>query len=102
MAKAAASPILQFIRRVVEDPQVRQLPDGGLLPLFDPKRARAAFPPLWRGRGPMVLDVCRGVWGAGPAADAVFEATSLVLPQKGGSIRKGASRGSWLQGAARR
>src|SRR5262249_42773138 len=102
MAKAAASPILQFIRRVVEDPQVRQLPDGGLLQRFHAQRDQAAFHTLLRRHGPMVLDVCRGVLGDGPDADDAFQATFLVLTQKGGSIRKGASLGSWLHGVARR
>src|SRR5262249_57387862 len=102
MAKAAASPILQFIRRVVEDPQVRQLPDGGLLQRFHAQRDQAAFHTLLRRHGPMVLDVCRGVLGDGPDADDAFQATFLVLALKGGSIRKGASLGSWLHGVAHR
>src|SRR5262245_62140830 len=102
MARAAASPILQLIRRVVEDPQVRQLPDRALLQRFRSQHDDAAFHTLLRRHGPMVLDVCRGVLGDGPDADDAFQATFLVLAQKAGSIRKEVSLGSWLHGVAYR
>jgi RNA polymerase sigma factor (sigma-70 family) len=102
MATAAASPILQLIRRVVEDPQERDLPDRELLQRFHAQNDQAAFHTLLRRHGPMVLDVCRGVLGDGPDADDAFQATFLVLAQKAGSIRKGASLGSWLHGVAHR
>jgi cytochrome c peroxidase len=102
MAKAAASPILQLIRRVVEDPQVRELPDHDLLQRFHSQHDEAAFHTLLRRQGPMVLDVCRGVLGDGPDAEDAFQATFLVLAQKAGSIRKVAALGSWLHGVAHR
>src|SRR5262249_12264348 len=98
----AASPILQLIRRVGEDPKVRDLPDRDLLERFQAQRDQAAFHTLLRRHGPMVLDVCRGVLGDRPDADDAFQATFLVLAQKAGSIRKGASLGSWLHGVAHR
>src|SRR3954451_8932381 len=98
MGKTAASPIMQLIRRVVEDPQVRELPDQELLDRSHSGHDDAAFRTLLRRHGPMVLDVCRGVLGGGPDAEDAFQATFLVLAQKGGSIRKGASLGSWLHG----
>jgi RNA polymerase sigma factor (sigma-70 family) len=100
--KAVVSPILQLIRRVVEDPQVRELPDRDLLRRFHSQHDDAAFHTLLGRHGAMVLDVCRGVLGDGPDADDAFQATFLVLAQKAGSIRKGASLGSWLHGVARR
>jgi RNA polymerase sigma factor (sigma-70 family) len=102
MARAAASPILQLIRRVVEDPQVRELPDRDLLQRFRSQHDEAAFHTLLRRHGPMVLDVCRGVLGDGPEVEDAFQATFLVLAQRAGSIRKGASLGSWLHGVAHR
>jgi RNA polymerase sigma factor (sigma-70 family) len=102
MARAAASPIVQFIRRVVEDPQVRELPDRDLLQRFHSQHEEAAFRTLLRRHGPMVLDVCRGVLGDGPDAEDAFQATFLVLAQKGGSIRKAAALASWLHGVAHR
>jgi RNA polymerase sigma factor (sigma-70 family) len=100
--KAAASPILQLIRRVVEDPQVRDLSDRDLLQRFRSQHDEVAFHALLGRHGAMVVDVCRGVLGDGPDADDAFQATFLVLAQKAGSIRKGASLGSWLHGVARR
>src|SRR5262245_50599253 len=102
MARAAASPILQLIRRAVEDPQVRELPDRDLLHRFHCQHDEAAFHTLLRRHGPMVLDVCRGVLGDGPDADDAFQTTFLVLAQKGGSIRKAAALGSWLHGVSHR
>jgi len=102
MVKATASPILQLIRRVVEDPQVRDLPDRDLLERFHAQQDQAAFHTLLRRHGPMVLDVCRGVLGEGPDAEDAFQATFLILAQQAGSIRKGASLGSWLHGVAHR
>jgi RNA polymerase sigma factor (sigma-70 family) len=102
MAKAATSPVLHIIRRVVEDPKVRELPDRDLLQRFRTQHDQAAFHTLLRRHGPTVLDVCRSVLGDGPDAEDAFQATFLVLAQKAGSIRKGASLGSWLHGVAYR
>src|SRR5262249_46301366 len=100
--KTRAGPILQLIRRVIEDPKVRELPDRDLLQRFQSQHDEAAFHTLLRRHGPMVLDVCRGVLGDGADADDAFQATFLVLAQKAGSIRNGASLGSWLHGVAQR
>jgi RNA polymerase sigma factor (sigma-70 family) len=102
MVRAAASPILRLIRRVVEDHKVSELPDQDLLQRFHAEQDQAAFNTLLRRHGPMVLDVCRAVLGNEADAEDAFQATFLVLAQKAGSIRKRASLGSWLYGAARR
>jgi RNA polymerase sigma factor (sigma-70 family) len=101
MAKLATSPILQLIRGVVEDPRVRALSDRDLLQRFHSQHDEAAFHTLLHRHGPMVLDVCRGLLGNGPDAEDSFQATFLILAQKAGTIRKGASLGSWLHGVAR-
>ncbi len=102
MAKATASPILDLIRREVEDQRVRALPDQELLQRFHGQQDQAAFHALLRRHGPMVLDVCRGVLGNEADAEDAFQATFLILARKAGSIRKTASLGSWLHGVAYR
>src|SRR5262245_48955027 len=102
MAKVATSPILQLIRRVVEDPQVRGLPDQELLQRFRSEHDEGAFHTLLRRHGAMVLDLCRSVLGDGADAEDAFQASFLVLAQKAGSIRKGGSLASWLHGVAYR
>src|SRR6266404_4490392 len=100
--KTTTSPILQLIRRSVEDQGVTQLTDQQLLQTFRSKRDEAAFHALLRRHGSMVLDVCRNVLGNEADAEDAFQATFLILTQKAGSIRKQASVGSWLYGVAYR
>lgn len=102
MAQTEISPILQLLRRVVEDRQMGELPDWQLLRQFSAQPDPAVFHVLLRRHGPMVLDVCRGVLGDGPDAEDAFQDSFLILAQKVGSIRKGASLGSWLHGVAHR
>jgi cytochrome c peroxidase len=102
MAKAVSNPILQLIRRVVEDQSVRHLADRHLLQQFSDRRDEAAFGTLLLRHGPMVLDVCRGVLGNEADAEDAFQATFLVLARKAASIRKSESVGSWLHGVAYR
>lgn len=102
MVKAVSSPILQLIRRAVEDHRVRELPDQELVERFDTQQDQAAFHALLRRHGAMVLDVCRGVLGNDADAEDAFQATFLIFAQKAGSIRKRASLGSWLHGVAHR
>jgi cytochrome c peroxidase len=102
MAKAVSSPLLQLIRRLVEDESVRQLSDQHLLQQFSDHRDEAAFGTLLRRHGPMVLDVCRGVLNNEADAEDAFQATFLILARKATSIRKTDSVGSWLYGVAYR
>jgi cytochrome c peroxidase len=102
MAQAVSRPILQLIRRLVEDESVRQLSDQHLLRQFRDQRDEAAFGTLLRRHGPMVLDVCRGVLSNEADTEDAFQATFLILARKAASIRKTASVGSWLHGVAYR
>jgi RNA polymerase sigma factor (sigma-70 family) len=102
MAKAASSPVLQLIRRVVSDPRVRGCADEELLRRFLDHQDQGAFETLLRRHGPMVLDVCRGVLPNEADVEDAFQATFLVLARKAHSIRRAASLASWLHGVAYR
>src|SRR5262245_44511297 len=102
MARTASSPILQLIRRTVEDRRVLQLSDRDLLRRFRDRQDEAAFHTLLRRHGPMVLDVCRGVLANEADAEDAFQATFLLLARKAAAIRQAASVGSWLHGVAYR
>ncbi len=102
MTKAAASPILHLIRRVVEDERVKVLPDQELLRRFSTERDEAAFAALLRRHGSMVLDICRNLLANEDDAEDAFQATFLVLAQRAWAIRKKSSVGSWLHGVAYR
>ena len=102
MAKATVDPILQMIRRMVEDHRIKNLPDQELLRQFTGAKDDAAFACLLRRHGPMVLDVCRNVAGNDADAEDAFQATFLILAQKASSIRRLTSVGSWLYGVAYR
>src|SRR5258708_30456916 len=102
MVKAVSSPILQLIRRAVEDRRVRELPDQELVRRFHVQKDQAAFETILRRHGAMVLDVCRGVLGNEADAEDAFQATFLILARRAESIRKGASLACWLHGVAYR
>ncbi|MFI5456593.1 MAG: sigma-70 family RNA polymerase sigma factor [Isosphaerales bacterium] len=82
------------------------LSDRDLLERFASRRgendetAELAFAALLARHGAMVLRVCRAVLGDRHEAEDAFQATFLVLASRAGSIRRGASVGSWLHGVA--
>src|SRR5712691_6686657 len=102
MIKTTTSPILQLIRRTVEDQRANHATDQELLCRFRSERDEAAFHTLLCRHGSMVLDVCRNVLGNEADAEDAFQATFLILARKAGAIRNQASVGSWLHGVAYR
>jgi cytochrome c peroxidase len=102
MARAVSSPILQAIRRFVDDERLGPLSDHVLLHQFREQRDESAFAALLYRHGPMVLHVCRSVLANDADAEDAFQTVFLVLAQKAASIRKTASLASWLHGVAYR
>src|SRR4051812_28860489 len=68
---------------------IREVTDGQLLERFATDRgepAELAFAALVERHGPMVLRVCRGVLTNLHDAEGAFQATFLVLAQKGRAL----------------
>jgi RNA polymerase sigma factor (sigma-70 family) len=91
---------MQFLKRVVEDPRLKDLPDLDLLQRFVTQHDEAAFAVLIRRYGRTAFSVCRCMLPCEADAEDAFQATSLVLARKAESICKGQSLGSWLHGVA--
>ena len=100
MVKTPPSPLMQYLKRVVEDPRLKDLPDLDLLQRFITQHDEAAFAALIRRYGRTVFSVCRSVLPCEADAGDAFQASFLVLARKAASIRKGQLLGSWLYGVA--
>jgi RNA polymerase sigma factor (sigma-70 family) len=100
MVRTAASPLIQFLKRVVDDPRLKDSPDLDLLQRFIAQHDEAAFTVLIRRYGRTVFSVCRRLLPCEADAEDAFQATFLVLARNAESIRKGQSLGSWLYGVA--
>jgi RNA polymerase sigma factor (sigma-70 family) len=98
----AKSPILRYIRGLVEPETTRDLTDAQLLALFAGQRVGAAFAALMKRHGPLVWAVCRHHLAREEDAEDAFQATFLILARRPGSIRKTEALGSWLHGVAYR
>src|SRR5690348_17434846 len=102
MVEAMSSPILQQVRRMVEDQRLKEASDAELLRRLQMGRDEASFHALLRRHGPMVFDVCRAVLRREADVEDAFQTTFLVLARRAGSIRRTASLSSWLYGVAYR
>ena len=79
--------------------------DGQLLEQFARRRgesAETAFGALVDRHGAMVFRVCRGIVGNDHDAQDAFQATFLILAQKGANLWVRDSIGPWLHQVARR
>ncbi len=76
--------------------------DRELLRRFVERHDDDAFTALLRRHGPMVLNLARRITGDKQLAEDVFQATFLLLSQKGGTIRRPEALPCWLHGVARR
>jgi RNA polymerase sigma factor (sigma-70 family) len=84
---------------------VSDLSDGCLLERYltaDEVVAQEAFKVLVERHGPMVLGICRHILNEQHDAEDAFQATFLVLAQKGGSIRNRTVLAGWLHEVAHR
>lgn len=77
-------------------------PDGVLLDLFLNERDGAAFEALVNRHGPKVMRICRRWLGKSQDADDAFQATFIVLVNRGGGIHFREDLGGWLCGVARK
>jgi RNA polymerase sigma factor (sigma-70 family) len=102
MVRPSTSPILEMIRKVMEDQRDKDQADQDLVQRFRGQQDEGAFVALLRRHGPMVLGVCRCVLGNEADAEDAFQTTFLVFAGKSGSIRKAQSVSSWLYGVAYR
>lgn len=92
----------RHVRSLFGTGAVGTLTDAELLARYTARGDAGAFEALVTRHGPMVLRVCRDLLDDPHAAQDAFQATFLVLLRRAGSIREGASLGSWLHGVARR
>ena len=82
MASTPLSPVLRYIRKIVDLPASAQLTDSQLLDRFVRHRNEAAFSTLVERHGPMVMGICRRLLCNSHDAEDAFQATFLVFVRK--------------------
>jgi RNA polymerase sigma-70 factor (ECF subfamily) len=78
------------------------LTDGELFKRFAQRHEEAAFAALLSRHGPMVLSVCRRVLHHSHDVEDAFQATFLVMVDKGHRLRRPERLANWLYGVAYR
>lgn len=84
------------------DPRLLRMTDEQLLGRLIDRGDEAAFEALVVRHAPRVLGVCRRVLRRPHDVEDAFQATFLLLAQNAATIKKRASLGPWLHGAAHR
>jgi len=102
MAIETLGAALRQINRLFAEGVVAGLSDAQLLERFLTQGDAGAFEALVGRHGSMVLSVCRGILRDPRDAEDAFQATFLVLVQKGGTIRGRDALGGWLHQVAHR
>jgi RNA polymerase sigma factor (sigma-70 family) len=97
-----ADSITRWLRSLTTDAGREARSDADLLRRFAIDRDEAAFLALLRRHGPMVLGVCMRLLRDPHAAEDAFQATFLVLLQKGPGVARGELLANWLYGVAYR
>jgi RNA polymerase sigma factor (sigma-70 family) len=90
-----------YIGNAMKHPSLEHgLTDGTLLDRFRKDKDEGAFSELFRRHAPLVLGVCERVLGKGLDADDAFQATFIILAEKGKGLKEGSSLGAWLHRVA--
>ena len=100
MASTPLSPVLRYIRKIVDLPASAQLTDSQLLDRFVRHRNEAAFSALVERHGPMVMGICRRLLCNSHDAEDAFQATFLVLVRRAEAIGDPDLLANWLYGVA--
>src|SRR5437763_748164 len=102
MAIETLGAALRQLDRLFVDGVVAGLSDAQLLERFLSQGDAGAFEALVGRHGPMVLSVCRAIVRDPHEAEDAFQATFLILVQKGGTIRGRDALAGWLHRVAHR
>jgi RNA polymerase sigma factor (sigma-70 family) len=94
--------LVRRLRRLADEPEVRNRADEELLGHFVAQGDETAFAELMRRHGPMVLAVCRRVLAGDHDAEDAFQAVFLVLFRKARSIKQRERLANWLYGVSLR
>jgi RNA polymerase sigma factor (sigma-70 family) len=102
MAIETLGAALRQINRLFANGVVAGLSDAQLLERFLAQTDAEAFAALVARHGPMVLSVCRGILREPRDAEDAFQATFLILVEKGNTIRWRETLAGWLYQVAHR
>jgi hypothetical protein len=87
MAATPLSPVLRYIRKIVDGPSSDLVADSQLLDRFVSRQNETAFTALVERHGPMVMGICRRILCNCHDAEDAFQATFLVLVRRARDLR---------------